>query len=121
MEEGIQRALARDRTIDITTTGWKSGQLYRTEIWFYHLDGNLSITGTPGWRDWYANLVAHPAFTFHLKRTVQADLPARATPILEPAQRREILARMHQNLGRGCDLEVWVAGSPLVQVVLLRR
>lgn len=58
MEEGIQRALARDRPIDITTTGRKSGQLHRTEIWFHHLDGNLYIMGTPGRRDWYANLVA---------------------------------------------------------------
>ena len=119
MEESIQRALVRDRTIDITTTGRKSGQLRRTEIWFHYLDGNLYITGTPGRRDWYANLVAHTAFTFHLKQTVQADLPARATPIVEPAQPREILARIHQSLGGERDLEAWVAGSPLVQVVLL--
>ena len=119
MDEDIQRALTRDRTIDITTTGRKSGQLRRTEIWFHHLDRRLYITGTPGRRDWYANLLAHPEFTFHLKQTVQADLPARATPILEPAQRREILARIHQNLGGGRDLEAWVASSPLVQVMLL--
>jgi deazaflavin-dependent oxidoreductase (nitroreductase family) len=119
MDEDIQRALARDRTIDITTTGRKSSQLRRTEIWFHHLDGNFYITGTPGRRDWYANLLAHPGFTFHLKQTVKTDLPARATPILEPAQRREVLARIHQNLGGRRDLEAWVADSPLVQVVFL--
>ena len=113
-----ERALARDRTIDITTTGRKSGQLRRTEIWFHHLDGDVYITGTPGRRDWYANLLVHPEFTFHLKQTVKADLPARATPILEPAQRLAILAQIHQNLGGVRDLDAWVAGSPLVQVVL---
>ena len=31
MDEVIQRALARDRTIDITTIGRKSGQFRRTD------------------------------------------------------------------------------------------
>ena len=66
--------------IDITTTGRKTGEVRRIEIWFHNLDGRLFITGTPGKRSWYANLVAHPEFTFHLKEGVTADLPAHATP-----------------------------------------
>ena len=119
MDESIQQALARDRTIDITTTGRKTGQPRRTEIWFHHVEGRLYITGTPGRRDWYANLLAHPEFTFHLKHSVRADLPARATAVLDKAQRRKIMATIHQKLSGKRDLEAWVEGSPLVAVELL--
>ena len=57
MDESIQQALERDRTIDITTMGGKTGQPRRTEIWFHNVEGRLYITGTPGRRDWYANLL----------------------------------------------------------------
>ncbi|MGQ4810118.1 hypothetical protein NKDENANG_03564 [Candidatus Entotheonellaceae bacterium PAL068K] len=119
MDEAIQHALERDRTIDITTKGRQTGEFRCTEIWFHNLDGCLYITGTPGRRDWYANLLAHPEFTFHLKQSAQADLPARATPILERVERREIMARIHQKLDGTRDLDAWVEGSPLVQVELL--
>jgi hypothetical protein len=75
MDKGLRQALARDRVIDITTTGRKSGQPRRIEIWFHRLDGRLFITGLPGHRSWYANLLANPAFTFHLKGSAKADLP----------------------------------------------
>ena len=119
MDESIQQALKRDRTIDITTMGRKTGQPRRTEIWFHNVEGHLYITGTPGRRDWYANLLGHPEFTFHLKQSVRADLPARATAVLDKAQRREIMATIHQKLSGQRDLEAWVEGSPLVAVELL--
>jgi deazaflavin-dependent oxidoreductase (nitroreductase family) len=119
MDDRVKDALERDRTIDITTRGRKTGQLRRTEIWFHHIDGHVYITGTPGRRDWYANLLAHPEFTFHLKRSMKADLPARATPILDAARRRVIIDRIHQKLGGSRDLEAWVEGSPLVAVEFL--
>jgi deazaflavin-dependent oxidoreductase (nitroreductase family) len=119
MDEAVRQALERDRTIDITTRGRKTGQPRRKEIWFHNLDGRLYITGTPGQRDWYANLVANPEFTFCLKQSVRADLPARATPIQDQASRRDIIAAINQKLGRSWDLDAWVRGSPLVEVELL--
>jgi deazaflavin-dependent oxidoreductase (nitroreductase family) len=116
MEEPIQRALERDRTIDITTIGRTSGRPRRIEMWFHNVDGRIYITGTPGKRDWYANLLANPDFTFHLKEGVTADLPARATPITDPAERRAIMSVLLGRLGRSGGLEAWVAGSPLVAV-----
>ena len=89
MSPDTRRALEQDRTIDITTTGRKIGRPRRKEIWFLNVDGRLFITGTPGRRDWYANLVAHPEFTFHLKQSVRADLPAVAKPIVDAPQRRD--------------------------------
>ena len=41
MDESVERALERDRTIDITTTGRQSGQPRRLEIWFHNLDGRI--------------------------------------------------------------------------------
>lgn len=118
MEEKIKRALARDRIIDITTTGRKSGRLRRIEIWFHRVGDRLYITGTPGQRSWYANLRAHPEFTFHLKGSAQADLPARARPIEEEAERRQVLAAILRKLEHSDDLEAWVKDSPLVEVSL---
>ena len=119
MDARIRHALETDRTIDITTTGRTSGRPHRIEMWFHNLDGQLYLTGTPGARDWHANLLAHPAFTFHLKGTVRADLHARATPILDPARRRAILSRLLDRLGHATELDAWVRESPLVAVEIL--
>lgn len=48
MNAAIQRALATDRTIDITTTGRQSGELRRIEIWFHNVDAAGAV-GTPTW------------------------------------------------------------------------
>jgi deazaflavin-dependent oxidoreductase (nitroreductase family) len=117
MDERIQRALENDRTIDITTTGRNSGQPRRIEIWMYRHDGRTFLSGSPGTRDWYANLLVDPEFTFHLKGSVQADLPAIAHPITDEAQRRDVIHGIREELGRGhSGEEEWVARSPLVEV-----
>jgi deazaflavin-dependent oxidoreductase (nitroreductase family) len=118
MDEKVKQALARDRVIDITTIGRKTGRPHRVEIAFYNLDGRLYLTGLPGRRDWYANLLAHSRFTLHLKQSVRADLPGKATPIVERAKRRELLSGVLKRWGRSGDLEAWVRHSPLVEVTL---
>ena len=121
MDERIEQALAQDETIDITTTGRKSGQPQRIEIWFRRVNGRIYITGTPGLRDWYANLLAHPYFTFHLKQSIRADLPAQARFVLDEAERRQILANpvMAWYQQQVTSLEELVAGSPLVEVLFV--
>ncbi len=118
MDEAVVKALREDLVIDITTTGRKSGRPRRKEIWFHNLDGRLYITGTPGRRDWYANLLADPRFILHLKGTAHADLLASATPVTDEAGRREVFQEIHRRLqGRLRDsLEDWMQGSPLVRV-----
>ncbi len=116
LDEAIQAALERDRTIDITTTGRRSGRSRRIETWSYVVDGQVYLTGSPGRRDWYANLVANPDFVLHLKRSVHADLPARARPIVDESERRAVIRRIFEALGRSGDFEEWVARSPLAEV-----
>ena len=118
MDERISHALEKDRTIDITTRGRKTGTDRRTEIWFHNLDGTLYITGPPGSRDWYANLVANAEFTFHLKRSVKADIPGLARPITAPEERRIIFLGVFAKLSGDRDLDEWMEGSPLVEVNL---
>lgn len=119
MDEKLARALAEDRVIDITTIGRKSGQPRRIEIWFHRWNGRYYITGLPGRRSWYANLLANPRFAFHLKESVQADLSAQATPITAETERREILSGITGKLGRSNDLEAWITRSPLVEIEFL--
>ena len=84
LDPKVQEALEKDLIIDITTTGRKSGDARRVEIWFHNLDGILYITGLPGTRGWYANILVDPRMTFHLKETAVSDLPAFATPHHRP-------------------------------------
>jgi len=115
LDDRITRALSRGHTIDITTTGRRTGLARRIETVFHNIDGRIVLSGMPGRRSWYANLLADPRLTFHLKGAVKADLPATATPILEPTDRTAVMARVAQNWGR-TDLDVMMERSPLVQV-----
>lgn len=123
MTDEVANALANDQIIDITTTGRKSGESRRIEIWFHRLDGRYYITGTPNRpRSWYANLVANPAFTFHLKQSIKTDVSATARPITEHGEREKVFAGILPPLGElirtpGQESEVWVADSPLVEVL----
>lgn len=119
MDNSIRNALENDETIDITTIGRKSGRPRRIEIWFRNLNGRVYITGTPGTRDWYANLLQNPRFIFHLKESIQADLPAYARPVTDLEERKNILSSpkmswYHQQVNSVDEL---IEGSPLVEVV----
>ncbi len=134
MRDEVRDALAIDdpasveqRTIDITTTGRRSGKPRRIEIWFYRFGDSIYLSGTPGprTRDWLANLTAEPHFVFHLKHPVVADLPAIATVITDPRERRRILAKFVDefndrrgpgNSGPKAVLDEWVERSPLARV-----
>jgi len=114
-DERVSRALSRGHTIDITTIGRRSGEPRRIELVFHNIDGRIVLSGLPGRRGWYANLLANPRFTFHLTGPVQADLPATARPIVEPTERRTVMERVARNWRR-TDLDVMLARSPLVEV-----
>ena len=123
MDEKIKDALSVDMTVDITTKGRRSGKPRRIEIWSHYLDGMVILAGSPGRRSWYANLVANPEFTYHLKERIQADLAAAARPITEEAERRAVLTRLKELSAyrQGQPMEVvedWIQGSCLVEVTL---
>jgi deazaflavin-dependent oxidoreductase (nitroreductase family) len=116
--DAIRRVLRHGHTIDITTIGRRSGEPRRIEIVFHSFDGRLYISGMPSprTRAWLHNLRANPRLTFHLKQLVQADLPATAREITDPAERREVLAKVARVWRR--DPEQMERFSPLVEVTI---
>jgi hypothetical protein len=131
MRDDVRKALAvdssEDRTIDITTTGRRSGEQRRIETVFRRVDDSIYLSGIPRPqpRAWLLNLAAEPHFIFHLKRGVVADLPATATVITDPVERRRILTPIVEDFNRrrapGSPwgeqaVEDWVADSPLAKV-----
>lgn len=118
MDSAIERALKTDGMIDITTVGRKTGKPHKIEIAFHNFDGVFYITGSPGRRDWYANVVANPQFTLHLKQSTQADISAKAIPITDEAARRRVLSKVVTKWGKQDELEAFVQSSPLIEVQL---
>jgi deazaflavin-dependent oxidoreductase (nitroreductase family) len=119
LEPAVRRALGHGHTIDMTTTGAKTGLARRLEIVFHNFGGRLFITGMPRanrTRSWLYNLRANPNLTIHLKQFVQADLPATAREITSEAERREVLAKVARLWKQ--DAETMVAHSPLVEVTV---
>lgn len=115
--ELLHRELVDDPTIDITTTGRDSGEPRRIEIWMLEVDGRFFITGTPGRRDWMANLRADPQLTVHLKRHAHVDVAATATVVDDEPTRRRVLEHASAEWYRDqVPLEQLVATAPMVEV-----
>jgi len=116
--DAIRRVLRHGHTIDITTIGRRSGEPRRIEIVFHSFDGRLYISGMPSprTRAWLHNLRANPRLTFHLKQLIQADLPATAREITDPAERHEVLTKVAKVWRR--DPEQMERFSPLVEVAI---
>ncbi len=118
-DPAVAAALAKDLVIDITTSGRASGEPRRIEIWYHVVDGRYYITGRPGPRSWYANLLAEPKLTFHLKESAQADLPATARPVTDPEEKRRVFLnapKLAEYISEA-NVQEWVEGSPLIEVV----
>lgn len=123
----IKDALKNDRTIDIITTGAKSGLPRRIEIWFNNINDRIIICGTPNAkgekghyspRDWLANLRANPDFTFCFKESVRIELPAIAVEIVDPEDRRVLMSASETKWYRDQvnSIEDLVTESPIVEV-----
>ncbi|MCB8913390.1 nitroreductase family deazaflavin-dependent oxidoreductase [Rhodococcus rhodochrous] len=116
---------AVDRTIEITTIGARTGLPRRHEIWFYRAFDTVYLTGRPGRRHWYANILANPALTVHPRTAGPTDIPAIGHSITDPVERRRVLTALIEDLrhspnltldGPAPAIEEWVRLSPLVQL-----
>jgi deazaflavin-dependent oxidoreductase (nitroreductase family) len=122
MGQEIARALSSGGIADITTIGRKTGLPRRIEIYFHQFDGDLYLTGRPGFkRDWQANIEANPEFRLHLKRGVVADVGVRGEPEPDREVRARILLRvLVESWGTDpekarADLDRWVDTSPFIR------
>ena len=108
--------LASQRTVDLTTIGRHSGRPRRIEIWWFRFEGRFIITGTPGRRDWLANIRANPAVIVH---TRMGELAGTAREIHDPAYRRRFFAAGEARwYSTQSGLDSLVAEAPMVEIVL---
>jgi hypothetical protein len=107
-----------DRTIDITTTGRRSGEPRRIEIVFYRFEDDVYLSGIPAERPrgWLLNLADEPSLVFHLKHGVVADLPATGTVITDPFVEEFNARQTPDSPWPTAVLDQWVQGSPLAKV-----
>lgn len=92
----------------------------------HRVDGEIYLTTQPATRSWYANLLANPQFSFHLKNGVRADLPATAEPVLDNETRRRVFESVIDDLNHPRHraylaqpvepLDEWMSGSPSMRV-----
>jgi len=110
----LARDLASLRTIDLTTFGRRTNLPRRVEIWWFHVDGKFVISGTPGRRDWLANVRANPEVIVHAGKH---DLEATAVEIDEPAFRLSFFTHPETRwYSSQAELERLVATSPMIEV-----
>ena len=107
--------LAGRRTIDMTTVGRRSGLPRRIEIWWFRVDGRFVVTGTPGPRDWLANVRANPAVVIHVDGM---DIPAQAREVHDEEVRRRVMTHRETSWYRTqSELDRLVATAPMVEIL----
>lgn len=125
--QAVLDGLLGERTVDIVTTGARTGMVRTTEIWTTIIAGEVFICGTPAAgvagvertpRDWLANLAAHPGLVLRLKSTVRADLAAEAQPVRDPTDRRRIMSSASTEYYRtnAESIDHAVRDSPIVRL-----
>ena len=106
--------LADILTIELTTTGCRSGLPSRIEIWWFHIEDRFVITGTPRPRDWMANVSVHPEVVIHANGV---DYPATGRVVDDEAFRRRVFIDPATSWYRNrADLGELVATSPMVEI-----
>jgi deazaflavin-dependent oxidoreductase (nitroreductase family) len=116
VDENTRNALHHSQVIDLTTTGRRTGQPRKIEIFLHHQDRLLFISGVPRadrTRDWIHNIMADPHVVVHLKQSITADIPATARVVTDPAERRPLMEAAAQRWGRH-DVDEMVRHSPLI-------
>ena len=116
LDEATRTALNDSQIIDLTTTGRRTGQRRRIEIFLHTDDGQLFITGMPRadrTRDWIYNIEADPHVVVHLKQSVVVDVPATTRVVSDPEERRPLIEAAARRWGR-TDVPEMLRHSPLI-------
>ena len=120
MDDATRSALSRSQVIDLTTTGRRTGEQRRIEIFLHSMNGQLFISGKPfpgRTRSWIYNVASEPHVTVHLKGETVADIPATARVVTDPAERRPLIEAAAKTWGR-TDIDVMLEHSPLIDVTV---
>ena len=118
----VATALARIRdgsSIEITTTGRKSGKSHTRPIWYVVDDGKVLVqSGKDGKTDWYQNLRKTPAvmlkaepYTFRVRGRVLTDpkdVERVHTLFLDKYTRARLLSWVGSGIGQGLPVELTI-------------
>jgi hypothetical protein len=108
--------LASQLTIDMTTYGRSSGEPQRIEIWWFRVDGRFVITGTPGPRDWMANVRSDSRIVIHASGS---DIEATAVVIEDAVFRRKVFNQPETSwYSTQAELDRLVETAPMIEVLL---
>ena len=107
-------ALARHQTIDLTTTGRRTGERRTVEIWWFRVEDRFVITGTPGRRDWLANVLADP----NVEITVGGrTFGATVTLVGDPDFRRRVFTDSATSWYKSqAELDRLVTTAPMIEI-----
>ena len=108
-------ALAQHRTIDLTTIGRRSGERQTIEIWWFRVEDRFVITGTPGRRDWMANVRSDPRVVIEVAGHV---LEATVVQVTDAEFRRRVFTDSQTSwYSSQSELDRLVATAPMVEVI----
>ena len=86
--KSVLEAAAREREVEFTTYGRKTGKTHRTTIWVSGDGGRLFIRSGGGLgRDWPQNLLARGHGVLHVGGM---DVPVQAQHVTEPGEARSV-------------------------------
>jgi hypothetical protein len=118
LQPSIIKSLAATRTIDLTTIGKRTGEHRTVEIWWFYIEGRFIVTGTPGRRDWVANVRADNSV---LISTSFGEYVGNAVEIADPGFRRRVFTDpMTSWYKTQEELDLLVSTAPMVEIVNLR-
>jgi deazaflavin-dependent oxidoreductase (nitroreductase family) len=89
-DPAIYESAAREKEVELTTFGRKTGKASRRIIWITALDGRIYVRSGPGMtRDWPKNLQANGRGVLHI---AGSDVPVRARHVTDPEEARSMHA-----------------------------
>lgn len=99
LDPSLYDAATREKEVELTTFGRKTGQPSRRSMWITALDGKLYVRSGLGLtRDWPKNLLANERAILHI---AGRDVPVRARHVTDPTEARA----MHAPVKRKYDAE----------------
>lgn len=104
-------------TVDLTTVGRSSGLPRTIEIWWFHVEGRFIITGTPGPRDWLANVRSDPGVVISC---ALGDFAGTAVEIADSSFRRNFFSHPNTSWYKTqAELAELIETAPMIEVVLI--
>ena len=117
MDDATLELLRSTLTIDLTTIGAKTGTPSRVEIWAWWFEGRYIITGTPGPRDWLANVTANDSVVVHVRGI---DLSGRARLVKDREFRRRFFESSETRwYSTQAQLDSLVTEAPMIEIVFV--